>query len=86
MFLVRAKTIERRRAWRCDKPKLSCLDQFPTARMSPQRRRLSGNSREWVRFSEEWDKIAQMCERLLATMSTGDQRPTGPKSKALAAE
>jgi hypothetical protein len=47
---------------------------------------LSGNSREWVRFSEEWDKIAQMCERLLATMSTGDQRPTGPKSKALAAE
>jgi hypothetical protein len=33
-----------------------------------------------------WDRIAQMSERLLATMSTSDQRPTDPKSKAPAAE
>jgi hypothetical protein len=46
----------------------------------------SGNSREWVRFSQEWDGIAQVSERLLAAMSPGDQRPTDPKSNAVAAE
>jgi len=46
----------------------------------------AGNSREWVRFSEEWDRIAQMSERLSATISTGDRGPTDPKAKALATE